>query len=331
MKALRFTGGCKSCVVEVPAPCPAPGEVLIRIAVSAICGSERHEYINGSSQISGHEYAGTVVQANDCRLITPGDRVAVNVTLGCGRCYYCRSGMPQLCRSLRYYHGGHAEYVCVPEQCCLKLPEEMPFDIGVLLGGDGAGTPYRAVRRARCGFGNTALVTGAGPIGFGVAAFLRYYGVQTIVSEPHPERRALVQQILGVDCLVDPEAEDIKAAVEAYTGGIGPDIVFECSGNGTIQRSVLKLVRPQGTVVFVGENMAPVPIIPSEDIIHREIQVTGSFYFTRQDFIELCELYRRGFDPLVLVTGRFPLERAPEAFACFFAGNGEKILLERSL
>ena len=138
-----------------------------------------------------------------------------------------------------------------------------------------------------------------------MAALLRYYGVQTIVSEPHPERRALVQQILGVDCLVDPEAEDIKAAVEAYTGGIGPDIVFECSGNGTIQRSVLKLVRPQGTVVFVGENMAPVPLSPSEDIIHREIQVTGSFYFTRQDFIELCELYRRGFDPLVLVTGRF--------------------------
>lgn len=122
MKALQFYGKGNATVEDVPQPVPGQGEALIRVMVSAICGSERKSYQEGCTYISGHEYCGEVVETNACSLLKSGDRVAVNVIRGCGICYFCQTGTPQLCGSIKTLHGGHAEYATVPEECCILLP-----------------------------------------------------------------------------------------------------------------------------------------------------------------------------------------------------------------
>lgn len=329
MKALRFLGNAKAVIEEAEMPVSKPGEVMIKVAVSALCGSERSDYQNGCSFISGHEFAGEVVENKGCHKVKPGDRVAVNVIKGCGSCYYCKTGSPQFCKEFYVYQGGHAEFAVVPEECCLLLPKEMSYETGVLAGGDTLGVAYRAVLKLKSDYGRAALVLGAGPIGIGVISFLKYMGFYVIVSEPNAYRRNFAKDAAEADEVLNPLEENLYKSLERLTNGLGADVVFECSGNEKGQNQALRSVKPQGTVVFCGENYKGLTIVPSDDIIHKEITLTGAFYFTKNDFHGLCELSQRGFDPARLVSHRYTLWQAPEAFEQFFSGNTGKVLLCR--
>ena len=320
MKGLRFYGGGRAAIEDMPIPGLRKGEVLLRVMVSALCGSEHADYLQGQNGVPGHEFAGIVEEANGCAGLEQGDRVTVNVIKGCGNCYFCKTGQPQFCSSFSVLSGGHAEYAAVPEQCCIRLPEGMDMETGVLLGGDTLGVAYRAVGKLRQDWARRAAVFGAGPIGLGVISLLKYYGYYVSVWEPNPVRRQYALELAGAD-----------EAGEAYVPEEGPkaDAVFECSGNPAAELSALEGVRPGGTVVFCGENYRELKIIPSRQIIHREIALTGAFYYTRQDFYDLCEIYRRGFDPRPAVSHTFPLEEAAEACRMFFGGKTAKVLLKR--
>lgn len=320
MKGLRFYGGGEAVIEDMPIPKPRKGEVLLRVMVSALCGSEHADYLQGQNSVPGHEFAGIVEETNGCSSLKPGDRVTVNVIKGCGNCYFCKTGQPQFCSSFAVLFGGHAEYAAVPEQCCIRLPEDIDLKTGVLLGGDTLGVAYRAIGKIRQNWARNAGVFGAGPIGLGVISLLKYYGYHVSVWEPNPIRRQYALDLAGADRAgeaYDPETEAM------------PDIVFECSGNAAAEWSALEAVRTAGTVVFCGENYRELKIIPSRQIIHREITLTGAFYYTRQDFYDLCEIYHRGFDPGPAVSHIFPLEEAPEACRMFFGGKTAKVLLKR--
>lgn len=320
MKGLRFYGDGRAAVEDVPVPEPKKGEVLLRTAVSALCGSEHADYLAGLEEMPGHEFAGIVEETNGCGMLKPGDQVTVNVIKGCGNCYFCKKGQPQFCSSFSVLSGGHAEYAAVPEQCCIRLPEGMEMEVGVLLGGDTLGVAYRAIGKIRQDWARNAAVFGAGPIGLGVISLLKYYGYHVSVWEPNPIRRQYALDLAGAD-----------EAGEAYDPESEPkaDVVFECSGNAAAELSALEGVRPAGTVVFCGENYRELKIVPSYQIIHREVTLTGAFYYTRQDFYDLCEIYYRGFDPRSAVSHIFPLEEAPEACRMFFGGKTVKVLLKR--
>ncbi|WP_083820314.1 zinc-dependent alcohol dehydrogenase [Leadbettera azotonutricia] len=329
MKALKFLGGGKSAIEDVPIPQPGPGEALIKIAVSAICGSERRDYLNGCDFISGHEFAGEVAEINNCRNVKPGDRVSINVIKGCGECLYCQTGSPQLCHDSAGCAGGHAEYAVVAERCCLPLPKNMPWDIGVLLGGDTFGVAHRAVSKLPSGTGKIAVVSGAGPIGIGVSLMLKYCGYYVLAVESIDRRRNFILNEIGVNEACDPAKTDIKKRLFDLYGQIGPDVVIECSGNAEAQKNALSWVKAGGTVVFCGENTKGLTIIPSVDIIHKEVTLTGAFYFNKNDFYNLCRLYSLGFDPLKAVGQKVPLDESPQAFESFFGGQAGKILLTR--
>jgi threonine dehydrogenase-like Zn-dependent dehydrogenase len=329
MKALRFPGNGQPLIEDMPVPEIKPGEVLIKVAISAICGSERGDYLRGCNFISGHEFAGTAEKVNNCRIISPGMRVTVNVIKGCGECVYCKTGLPQLCRNMTGISGGHAEYAAVPESCCIPLPDEIPWDAGVLLGGDTLGVAHRVSRRLPVDYGRFALVSGAGPIGLGVSALLKYYGYHVAVVEPGAWRRENVKKAIGVDESWDPASDNVAEQVDKLSGGTGADVVIECSGNPEGQKNALAWVKPAGTVILCGENYKELSIIPSVSIIHREVTLTGVFYFTTDDFCKLLLLYRRGLDPLKTVSHRFPLDKAPEACKLFFSGEAGKVLLYR--
>jgi len=330
MRYVQFLGSERVEVREGPMPEPGPGEALVRIAISAICGSELSAYRGarraGEQHNPGHEMAGTVVQANGLCRIVEGQRVGVQVLIGCGECLYCLLGDPKHCaRGASYLQNGHSEYVVAPEICLIPLPDELDWETAVLVCGDTLGTPYRALQRlGGVQATQTAAVFGCGPIGLGCLTWLRYYGLRTIVSEVHPYRRALAEQ-LGADVVLDPDVVNVAEAIRQETGG-GADVCLDCSPVAQTLVDALEAARVFGRVGWIGEKAA-VTVSPSRQVIHKELKIAGSWYFTAADFHEELAHYRRGLQVRQLITHRYPLEEAPQAYQQFASRDSGKVVL----
>jgi threonine dehydrogenase-like Zn-dependent dehydrogenase len=331
MRYVQFLGNEQVEVREGAAPEPEPGEALVRIAVSAICGSELSAYRGagrtGQQHNPGHEMAGTVVQANGTCRVAEGQRVGVQVLAGCGACLYCLRGDPKHCiEGSSFLQNGHSEYVVAPETCLIPLPDELDWETAVLVCGDTLGTPYRALQRlGGVQAAQTAAVFGCGPIGLGCLTWLHYFGLRTIVSEPHPYRRALAEQ-LGADLVLDPGAVDVIEAIHDETGG-GADVCLDCSPEPQTLVDALEAARVFGRVGWIGEK-ALAEVSPSRQVIHKELIIGGSWYFTAADFHEELAHYERGLRVRELITHRYPLEEAPQAYRQFASRESGKVVLQ---
>lgn len=329
MKTVQFMGNSRVEVREVSVPEPGPGEALVRIAASAICGSElpavRRSEPPAPHYNTGHEMVGTVVQANRLSRIREGERVGIQVMIGCGRCYHCLLGNPKHCiQGERYLLNAHSEYIVAPEICLIPLPDELDWEAALLLCGDTLGTPYRALKRlggvqAR----QTAAVFGCGPIGIGALTWLKYFGAYVIVSEPNPYRRELAAR-LGADLVLDPTMEDAVARIRKETGR-GAELCLDCSEAPATLNAALDSACIWGRVGLVGEKSAAT-INPSEQAIRKELTLVASWYFTAADFLEEVAFYRRGLDLTQVITHRYRLSEAPEAYVQFMAGSTGKVI-----
>ncbi len=328
MLAAVFAGNSRVEVKEFPKPQPQPGQALIRVAVSALCGTELPQYRSeeGSrGSIPGHEMAGEVVAVNRTRTLKVGDRVAVHIMVGCGDCYFCLRGDTKHCLNIRFLTGGHAEYLTAPEACCIPLPDDLDCERGVLVIGDLVGTPYRAVTRVGVTAVDTVAVCGCGPIGLGVLNILSFIGARTIASEVVPYRRALAESV-GATRVVDPTTESVAEVAREMTAGLGADIAFDCSARQETLTDALDSVRCHGKVGVMGDKGDCV-ITPGRQVMYRETTVIGSLYFDPADVPGMLALYRRGLPVDPLVTHRFPLQDADQAFATFASGQSGKVLI----
>jgi len=332
MRYVQFTGGGRVELREKRVPDPGPGEALVRIAASAICGSELgalREGLSGEGRNNGgHEMVGVVERANSTRRAGEGQRVGLQVLYGCGHCLYCLRGDPKHCRNgMTYLTNGHADYVLAPDMCLVPLPDDLDWEASVLLCGDTLGTPYHALKRLGgvCA-GEWAAVFGGGPIGLGCLAWLTYHGARVIVSEPSAYRRALAER-LGAELTVDPGQEDAVARVREATDG-GADLCLDCSPEPQTLADALDAARVQGRVAWIGEK-ATATVNPSGQVIHKELHMAGAWYFTAAEFYEQLAHYRRGLSPSGLITHRFPLADAPEAYRLFAARQAGKVILTR--
>jgi threonine dehydrogenase-like Zn-dependent dehydrogenase len=328
MRGAVFAGNGAVEIREFPDPEARPGQALVKMAVSAICGSELHDYHSpegSKGSIPGHEMVGEVVAANATRHTKVGDRVALQIMTGCGHCLYCVQGEYEHCKDMGYLIGGHAEMIAAPEMCCLPLPEGVSWERGVLLGGDTIGTTYRALSRIGVNAFDTVAVFGCGPIGLGTLAVLRFLGVRALAFEPSAYRRELARQ-LGAFRVVDPAAEDPAKVVMQETGGLGADVCLDCSPSPATLIAALEAVRSFGKVGSVGEK-GDTTIHPSDHFLRKEITVVGSWYYSPRDYFEIMELHRRGLVVDDLITHRFPLAEADAAFATFAAGESGKVLI----
>ena len=329
MKAAFFAGQSRVEVRRVPQPVPAPGEVLLRVRTSALCGSELHSYRGQGSgdDIPGHEMAGEVVALNDVRGISIGERMAVQIMSGCGRCVHCLAGDPEHCAERHLHTGGHAEYVALPAGCCLTLPPEITWAEGVLMGGDTIGTPYHALRRLGVSAADTVAVFGCGPVGLGAVTLLQYFGARTFAVEPIGYRRELANR-LGADVVIDPASEDAIARIDELTDGQGVEVALDCSGVAATTGLALDSAAVLGRVALIGEKRQAT-IRPSPQFIRKELTVIGSWYFTGPDYFRILGLHQRGFDASGLVTHRFSLEEADQAFATFSSRQSGKVLIDQ--
>ena len=327
MKAALYGGNRTIRIVDLPRPEPAAGQVLLEVRASGLCGSELGGYRGPKARErpAGHEMAGVVAEAPDGARLAVGDRVAVQVIEGCGTCLHCRRGNATLCRQWKATSGSEAELIAVPEFCCLPLPDDVSFDLGVLLAGDALGVANKLLNRMGISGADTVAVFGAGPIGIGMTAVAAFLGGGCIAVEPHAYRRDLAQQ-LGAVGAIDPTNGDVDERLRLLTDGAGPSVAVVCVGIEDVLNQALAVVAGGGRVGLVGE-MRQATIRPGDTLIRKSLTLYGSWYTNWVEYFELLERHRAGLPADKIITHTFPLEAADEAYRLFDSGQSGKVLL----
>ncbi len=261
---------------------------------------------------------------------TEGSRVVVYHIIGCGVCHNCRGGWMISCSSLRraahgwQRDGGHAPYLLTEERALVALPDELTYLDGAMVA-CGIGTSYAACLRADVSGRDTVLVTGLGPVGIGTALLCRAMGARVVGVEPIPERRELAQS-LGFTAIVAPSDDALTALLDA-TSGHGFEVAIDCSGAATARHLCLEAAREWGRVVFIGEG-GTVVFAPSPLLIHKQLALYGSWVCSLPRMEELVEnLVRWDLHPDVMVTHRYTLDQAREAYETFDTGRTGKVAI----
>lgn len=318
MKALVFRGKGKIGVEDWPRPEVKPGHVLVRVKACGVCGTDRHIYDGEFPALApvvlGHEYAGEVVEAGEgVEDMAPGDRVAVDPNIVCGKCRPCRQGKVHLCENLTALgvnlDGGFAEFSLAPREQLYTFPQGLDWAEAAMAEPVACclhGTDLAGIRP-----GQTVLVIGGGAIGQIHAQLARLSGAsRVLVSDPVAERRQLALD-LGTDGVLDPKAQSVAEMRDALDGGA--DVVIEAVGSQPTTEQSIALVAAGGTVVWFGV-AAPEArsSISPYDIYRREITVRGTFVnpFTHARALALLSSGRLIVAPLI--TRRAALEELPE-------------------
>jgi threonine dehydrogenase-like Zn-dependent dehydrogenase len=341
MRAAFLPGNDRVEFRTVPIPRPAHGEVLLRVKASTICGSDirciYHEHLGKGPEgyqgvIVGHEPSGQIVDVGrGCRRFGQGDRVIVYHISGCGVCNDCRRGYMISCTSGKYRRaygwqrdGGMADYMIAEEKDLIALPDELSYADGAQVA-CGFGTVYEAVEKIQVNGNHSVLITGLGPVGLAAAALCRQLGAQRIIGiDVVPERLQIAESLRLCDRVLKA-GEDNVAEVRNLTGGQGVERAIDCSANATARATAIRATRRWGKIAFVGEG-GTVEFSPSPDIIHDQKTIYGSWVTSIWLMEELVErLVRWNLHPANIITHRFALEDAAEAYALMASGKCGKV------
>ncbi|HET9597469.1 MAG TPA: zinc-binding dehydrogenase [Anaeromyxobacteraceae bacterium] len=328
---------------KFPVPEPGPGQVLVRMRASSICGSDIRAIYRAHlgkgpegyqpGTIAGHEPCGEIVKVGPrCREFGVGDRVVLYHISGCGSCDDCKAGYMISCHNeVRAAYGwqrngGHAPYLLAEENTCVHLPDELTFVDGALVA-CGFGTAWEALTRMQVNGRDRLLVTGLGPVGLAAAMLGRALGVRQVVGvDTAEERRALAVKLGLVDDALPSDAHALQRILD-LTGGKGCEAAVDCSGAAPARLLALKGTRQWGRCAFVGEGN-DVHFDVSPELIHPQRTLYGSWVTSLAHMADLVErLARWKLHPEATVTHRFPLERAAEAYRLADEGRSGKVVV----
>jgi len=335
MRAVVFAGNRKIDFMEFPDPTPGPGEVVLAIKASGMCGSDLKFYrATGGPEalglgklsgpvIGGHEPCGVVAAVGPGvpeRMARVGDRVMVHHYTGCGTCEHCRVGWSQLCAGgIVVYgatgHGAHAPYMKVPAGTLVPLPEALSFETGAAIS-CGTGTAYGALRRINLSGRDTIAIFGQGPVGLSATQLAAAMGARVIALDVGAERLARATEF-GADAIVDPRANDPVGAIKDLTHGRGADLTLDTSGTAAGRIAAVRSTRTWGTACFVGEG-GDVTIDVSPDMIRRQLTIVASWTFSTVGQADCADFVaERKIAVDKLFTHRWTLEQADEAYRLF--------------
>lgn len=249
----------------------------------------------------------------------------------CGACRQCLRGDWILCERPARPHAGffgtHAQFVLRRDTMCFRLPESVSFDVGAVLL-DCVGTPYRAIRRLAVNGGDTVLITGQGPVGQAAAMICAFLGARVVTAELNDARREHGSGF-GVERALNPATDDVRAAVAELTDGRGVDVAIDCTGLAEPQVLCLDAVATGGRVGLVGVKASvETPLRVQDQLLMKELTVLGSWYLSQADYLDLLDLVDRGLPVERLITHRFALADAAEAFRTSFGGDGSKVIID---
>ena len=338
MKGVTLLGDRECCVKEFPDPEPGAGEVRVKMMASGICGSDLHHYHmskeqaeNRGDRIPGHEPCGIVDKlGHGVTKVKEGDRVTVYHYLGCGYCDQCAAGNLMWCRETRAFgltvDGSHADFVIADERNCVLMPDSVSFIDGAFIACPG-GTAYSAMRKLDVKAGDAVAVFGLGPVGLSGVILAKARGGR-IIGVDILDKRVELATKSGADAVVNAASEDPVGAIRSFTNGKGAALAFEASGSGKGRSDMVSCLRRGGKAVFVGSKSSEKVINPGL-LIGSQLTLMGSFVlplwmtWEMVDFVDSQEVSFEG-----VVTHRFSIEDAPEAYRLFDEGETGKVVFE---
>ena len=334
MKGVVFVGDRKLDIIDIADPTPGPGEVIIEIKASGMCGSDLHSYRwpggpramtkdNSRPVIIGHEPCGVVAAVGPGvpeNLAKVGQRVMDHHYEGCGVCKHCRTGWGQMCLEGATVYGrdgdgAHAKYMKVPARTIIPLPDELSFEAGAAIS-CGTGTAYGALKRLDLNGDETIAIFGQGPVGLSATQLAKAMGARVIALDISEERLKMAKDF-GADDVVNPGSNDPVAAIRDLTGGEGAHKSMDCSSAPAARRAAVQAVRTWGTACYVGEG-GNVTIDVSPDMLRRQVTLVASWTFSTVGQMDCASfIVERGIAVDKLFTHRWKLEQAEEAYKLF--------------
>lgn len=304
---------------------PDKSEIRIRVKACGVCGSDVHSYKGEHPFVSppivlGHEFSGIIDSTGvNASKYEVGDKVVVEPNITCGDCHNCQNGSYNICENLKVignvgYDGAFADYITVPEDKALKIPDQMSFEEGALVEPVAVGA--HAVRISNQELGDKVLILGAGTIGLTTMLAAKDAGASEVIITDLKDERLYRAERLGADYTIsigDSEAK-LSSFVKRQFGEDKSDIIYDCVGFASTLNQAINLARKGTQIVLVGvpqgelkTNMAFVQ--------DRELDILGSLMYVKKDFRKAIQLVYEGLvDSNEFITHKYSLEKIEEAF-----------------
>ncbi|TPQ17963.1 zinc-dependent alcohol dehydrogenase family protein [Streptomyces sporangiiformans] len=327
MKAAVIEAPGKVTVTTVPDPTPGPREVVVDVAACGLCGTDLHilqgEFAPTLPVVPGHEFAGEIVGlGSEVTELAIGDRVAVDPSLYCNECRYCRVGRNNLCDRWAAIGvtvaGGAAEYAVAPVANCVRLPDHVDVQDAALI--EPLSCAVRGYDVLSSRLGSHVLIYGTGTMGLMMLELAKRTGASSVdVVDVNPERLATAQKL---GCSQAALSAEELGRVEGW------DVVIDATGNAAAIQDGLDRVAKAGTFLQFGvSDYATTATISPYRIYNQEITITGSMAVLHS-YERAAELFATGvLDPQVFISHRLPLTEYPQALDQFAAGQGRKIVV----
>ena len=330
MKSVRLHGTGDLQLHEEELPVAGVGEKLVRVKSVGVCGSDLHWFSEGSigdakldrPLVLGHEFAGVT---------SDGQRVAVDPAIPCGHCEFCQHGHPNLCSNLIFASHGKTdgslrEWMAWNTKSLFSIPDTLSFEDGAML--EPLGVAIHTVDLGKVKPGMSVGVFGCGPIGLLVLQMARLSGASNIIATDKLPHRVEAAKALGATNAFLAEAGSELEMIRAATAGRGVDVAFDAAGSPDAVDMAFAAVSVGGKVILAG--------IPDEDKTSFTASVARRKGLTiklvrrmKHTYPRAIELVSKGLvDVRSLVTHRFPLEQAAEAFRVAQRREGLKIIIE---
>jgi len=328
-------------LVQIEAEKPRPGshEVLVKVKVTSVCGTDYHIYRWDEwaqahikpPRIIGHEFAGEIVETgSDVTTHKLGDLVAAESHIGCGRCYQCRTGNSHICERLAIIgvdvDGSFAEYVKIPEQNAWPIPSEVPVETASIL--EPLGNAVHAAFAADIA-GSDVSIFGCGPVGLSAVALTSVAGALSVTAIDINDYRLKLAQRMGASKIINSRELDPVTEIHRDTEGRGARVVLEMSGNEVAIRQAFRAVRNGGTVILFGLPSGEIRLNVADDLIFKEAHVQGivgrEIFRTWYTVESLLKSGKLNLQPLI--THRMPLNRLDDAMKLVGSGECGKIVL----
>uniref|UniRef100_A0A8C5M4N3 Sorbitol dehydrogenase n=1 Tax=Leptobrachium leishanense TaxID=445787 RepID=A0A8C5M4N3_9ANUR len=327
-----------------PVPVPGPNEVLLKMHSVGICGSDVHYWQHGrigdfivkKPMILGHEASGTVVQVgSSVTHLKPGDRVAIEPGVPRETDEFCKTGRYNLSPTIFFCatppdDGNLCRYYTHDANFCYKLPDNVTFEEGALI--EPLSVGIHACRRAGVSLGSKVFICGAGPIGLVSLLVAKVMGASQVVISDLSSTRLEKAKEVGADFVVQVTNEtpqQIAQKVETLLGCM-PEITIECTGAEACIQAGIYATRSGGTLILIGLGPAMVNV-PIVNAAVREVDIRGIFRYCNTWPVAISMLSSKSVNVAPLVTHRFPLEKALEAFETTKQGIGVKVMLKCDL
>lgn len=344
MLAAVYEGIGKLELKELPPPRIEEDNLLIKVKVCAICGTDVKAFTRGISRITipvilGHEFVGEVVEiGNKVRDFNIGDRITMATTISCGKCEYCTTGLGNLCADVlpvgTVTDGAFCEYMAIPSAGIqrgnvLKVPEEITNEEGAL--SEPLGCVINGQNIAEVKTGDTVVIIGAGPIGCMHIEVARARGATQIIVVQRSETRLKLAAQFDVDALINSSREDPVARTLTFTQGKGADVVIVAAPSNEASEKGLQMLAKGGRLSLFSSFFKDNPYLHLDGnrIHYRQIKVCGASDSTPFHQRIALDLLRKGkINTGALITHRFPLSQIISAFDTAVQGKGLKIIIQ---